>query len=343
MIAGIVINLTRTGWTAMMRRILAAFLFLLLTATLCQAVEFSQPLLCDYGTNCYIQNYVDVDASSREHDYSCGVLSYDGHKGTDFRIPWADYLAGVEVVAAAPGTVLRVRDGVPDRDYRESKNAVDGIEAGNAVIIRHEDGLATIYAHMKRGSVRVRPGDKVKRGQVLGLVGLSGKTVFPHVHFGVMRKDKIICPFLGEQASALGQCGVPAQSLWTREALTAFTYKPAGLIRAGFYGYQPSLLDTLRKPLNKTVSTHARVFVFAVTVYGVRTGDSIRMRILDPKGNVFVQNTMPADHNQAQRMVLIGKRIGDKPGWPLGTYRGEYELLRNSEVIVRVSRTVEVL
>jgi hypothetical protein len=326
----------------MMRRLISALLLFLFSAFPCLAAEFSQPLICDYGQDCFIQNYVDVDPSPEWRDFTCGSLSYDGHKGTDFRVPWADYKKGVEVVAAAPGTVLRVRDGVPDRDYSEDRRAVDGIEAGNAVIIRHDDGLETMYAHMKKGSVRVRPGDKVKRGQVLGLVGLSGMTVFPHLHFGVRRQDQIICPFLGEEASKKGQCGVQPDPLWTPETGTRLAYIPAGLLQAGFFASQPSLPEVLRIPMVKSLSSYSRVLIYAVTAFGVRAGDLIRMRIFAPSGELFVQNSMPVKRNQAQRMVLIGKKRGDKPAWPTGTYRGQYQLLRNGKIIVEDLSTVEV-
>ena len=326
----------------MMRRLSFALILCLLAVLPCLAAEFSQPLICDYGKDCFIQNYVDVDPSEQWSDYTCGSLSYDGHKGTDFRVPWADYKAGVEVVAAAPGTVLRVRDGVDDIDYSENRHSVDGVEAGNAVIIRHDDGLETMYAHMKKGSVRVRPGDEVRRGQVLGLVGLSGMTVFPHLHFGVMRQGKVICPFLGEEASARMQCGVQAAPLWNPETGTRLDYIPAGLLQAGFSATRPSLPDVLRTPPAKTLSSYSRALIYVVTAYGVRAGDLIRMRIFAPSGEVFVQNSMPVERNQAQCMVLIGKKRGVKPAWPTGTYQGQYQLMRDGKVIVEAIRTIEV-
>ena len=45
------------------------------------------PLLCEVGHTCFIQNYVDADPSPAARDYQCGTLTYDGHNGTDFRIP----------------------------------------------------------------------------------------------------------------------------------------------------------------------------------------------------------------------------------------------------------------
>ena len=326
----------------MIRRLSFVLILFLLSVLPCLAAEFSQPIICDYGKDCFIQNYVDTDPSEEWSDYTCGPLSYDGHKGTDFRVPWADYKEGVEVVAAAPGTVLRVRDGVPDREVSRSRRSVDGIEAGNAVIIRHDDGLETMYAHMKKGSVRVRPGDKVKRGQVLGLVGMSGMTVFPHLHFGVMRKGKVVCPFLGEEASARMQCGIEGVPLWTAETGNRLAYIPSGLLQAGFFAYKPSLPEVLRIPMVERLSSYSRILIYAVTAFGVRSGDLIRMRIFAPSGEVFVQNSKPVDRDQAQHLSFIGKKRGEKPAWPTGTYTGQYQLLREGEIVVEAIHTVEV-
>eukprot|EP00828_Plagiopyla_frontata_P002649 TRINITY_DN10501_c0_g1_i1.p1 TRINITY_DN10501_c0_g1~~TRINITY_DN10501_c0_g1_i1.p1 ORF type:complete len:289 (-),score=57.03 TRINITY_DN10501_c0_g1_i1:410-1276(-) len=133
-------------------------------------------------------------------------------------------------------------------------------------------------------------------------------TVFPHLHFGVMRQGKVICPFLGEEASAQEQCGVQGHPLWTSETGTRLAYIPAGLLQAGFFASQPTLPEVLRIPPVPALSSYSRVLIYAVTAFGVRAGDLIRMRIYAPSGELFVQNSMPVARNQAQRMVLIGKK-----------------------------------
>jgi hypothetical protein len=140
------------------------------------AVELGLPVDCTPGRDCFIQNYVDNDPGPGRRDYACGPLSYDGHVGTDFRVPdRAAMLRGVAVVAAAPGVVRATRDGMADISIRETgREAVAGREAGNSVLIDHGDGWETQYSHLRRDSVRVHPGDRVKAGAVLGLIGLSG-------------------------------------------------------------------------------------------------------------------------------------------------------------------------
>ncbi|MBM4038768.1 MAG: M23 family metallopeptidase [Planctomycetes bacterium] len=92
-----------------------------------------------------------------------------------------DYLCfGREILAPADGVVTEAIDGVRD-NVPGSMNPLSAI--GNAVIIRHREHEVSLLAHFKQGSVRVRAGDKVKKGQVLGLCGNSGNSSEPHIHF----------------------------------------------------------------------------------------------------------------------------------------------------------------
>ena len=70
--------------------------------------------------------------------------------------------------------------------------------AGNHVIVDLGGGHFALWAHLRPGSLRVKVGDHVKRGQVLGLVGNSGNSSEPHLHFQVM-----------DGPSSLGSEGVP--------------------------------------------------------------------------------------------------------------------------------------
>ena len=98
-----------------------------------EAIELSLPIDCEIGVTCEVQNYVDLDPSSQARDYQCGNRTYNGHKGVDFRLPsLRAQRAGVNVLTAAPGRVLRVRDGMPDMSVRErGVAAVNGRECGN--------------------------------------------------------------------------------------------------------------------------------------------------------------------------------------------------------------------
>ena len=65
---------------------------------------------------------------------------------------------------------------------------------GNYVKIKHNDGAVSIYMHMKHGTVTVKVGDKVKRGQRLGYMGNTGRSTGAHLHFGLLLGGKYVDP-----------------------------------------------------------------------------------------------------------------------------------------------------
>ena len=92
-----------------------------------------------------------------------------------------DYFAfGREVLAPANGTVTDVINGVRD-NVPGSMNPYSAL--GNAVFIQHREYEVSVLAHLKLGSITVKVGDKVKRGQIIGLCGNSGNSSEAHLHY----------------------------------------------------------------------------------------------------------------------------------------------------------------
>ncbi len=98
---------------------------------------------------------------------------------------------GQPVVAAAGGRVVRVRNDIPEvppgtgtRDNPTLRTVNDF--GGNGVVIRIRAGVYALYGHMVPGSVRVNEGDQVETGERLGLLGNTGNTSAPHLHFGLI-------------------------------------------------------------------------------------------------------------------------------------------------------------
>ena len=108
----------------------------------------------------------------------------DGHTGVDIAIRDGKAMAaGVTVVAAASGRVGRVREGVSDQDARTTggDSAAKDQSCGNGVLVDHGGGWQSLYCHLRRGSIVVRPGQTVKTDDPLGRVGLSGETEYPRL------------------------------------------------------------------------------------------------------------------------------------------------------------------
>jgi len=92
-------------------------------------------------------------------------------------------------LAVSDATVVSTVDGLPEQVPGQYPSGISLTDAdGNNVILDLGSGNYAMYAHLKTGSVRVHKGDKVHTGQVLGLVGNTGNSVAPHLHFQLMNK-----------------------------------------------------------------------------------------------------------------------------------------------------------
>lgn len=91
-----------------------------------------------------------------------------------------DYYAyGQDVLAMVDGVVVTAIEGIPDSVPGE----IDGsYVTGNLVVLRHDGGVHSAYAHLAPGSLKVKQGDRVRRGQVIGACGNSGYSSEPHLH-----------------------------------------------------------------------------------------------------------------------------------------------------------------
>jgi hypothetical protein len=94
---------------------------------------------------------------------------------------------GDEVHSATAGTVVGVVDDIPNTPAGAFPPAITAERAGgNHVVVSFGGGHYAFYAHLQPGTVRVKVGQKVKVGQTLGLLGNSGNSNAPHLHFHVM-------------------------------------------------------------------------------------------------------------------------------------------------------------
>jgi len=98
------------------------------------------------------------------------------------------YGYGADVLAVADGVVAQTLDGVPQNVPGIASRAVPITSeniGGNHVVLDIGNGHYAFYAHLQPGSLRVKLGDRVRRGQVIALLGNSGNSTAPHLHFHI--------------------------------------------------------------------------------------------------------------------------------------------------------------
>jgi murein DD-endopeptidase MepM/ murein hydrolase activator NlpD len=327
----------------------AVLLVPLVLAAPAAAQKFEQlalPIDCAPGADCWVVRYVDHDPGPGVRDYRCGGLSGDGHKGTDIAISdLAAMAVGVEVRAAAAGVVDALRDGMADTSVDEiGRAAIGGRECGNGIRIAHGDGWTTWYCHLRRGSLMVEQGDAVEAGQALALVGLSGDTSFPHLHFDVRHGDEVVDPFVGTAPAA--DCGPGAQPLWIPAVMDQLAYRPVLLTSAGFATAAPDKED-VRRGWHRLAAlpVTSPALVLWVGGYWVEAGDRVSFRLRGPDGGTAVDHTIEIEKDQARWLGFAGTA---RPGmtWPAGTYAGEVLLERETAdgpLRVTLERSVELL
>ncbi|MBI5610772.1 MAG: M23 family metallopeptidase [Deltaproteobacteria bacterium] len=128
------------------------------------------------------------------------------HYGVDFAAA-----TGTPIYAAADGTLV---------------SAHRAGAAGNMVRLRHVDGYVTEYMHLHRFATNLKAGDSVRKGQVIGQVGTTGRSTGPHLHFGVKKNGAYLDP------TGLGEVLEPALPARDRKAFDAHATEMLRLIDA---------------------------------------------------------------------------------------------------------------
>jgi murein DD-endopeptidase len=145
-------------------------------------------------------DYVRVDAAGK-------TVSGDRARNENF------YAQNEEAIAVADGIVVGTKDSIPENIPGVTSRAVPitlETVGGNYVILDISGGRYAFYAHLQPGSLRVRTGDRVRRGDVIGLVGNSGNSTEPHLHFhladGITPLGAEGIPYVHDAFELLGRC-----------------------------------------------------------------------------------------------------------------------------------------
>ncbi len=312
-------------------------MFFLVAAPLRAEPGLTLPLACDPGRDCWPVRYVDHDPGPGLRDYRGGRRTEDGHNGTDLAIADRKRLAeGVAVLSAAAGVVLRTRDGEPDFALVEQgPKAVADRQCGNGLLIRHADGLETQYCHLRRGSIMVRQGDRLPAGALLGYVGMSGETSFPHLHFTVRRDGRVLDPFT---AAAAGEDA----AAWAPGLRQKLAYRPAVLTGIGIAVGRVERRD-LEAGFHDYVSLPVTAPALVVWVRGFwfEKGNRFEFWFGSLEGSAGVDARRRIGRSRSFAFYYAGKK---RPvsGWVPGSYRLRAVLRRGDEE-VGVSRAIELL
>ena len=121
---------------------------------------------------------------------------------------------GAQVLAVADGTVVGIDDSLEDQKPGNLPDpatiTIDNVD-GNHIVLDLGGGVYAFYAHLQKGSLAVKPGDRVKRSQVLAKLGNTGNSSAPHLHFHLMQSRSVLCsngiPYAIDTFAAAGNAG----------------------------------------------------------------------------------------------------------------------------------------
>jgi murein DD-endopeptidase MepM/ murein hydrolase activator NlpD len=195
------------------------------------------------NTSSHRRTLVVVDGKARIAQRFATDWTRIGADGLAFRgdpaknTNWSAY--GAEVLAVANARVAGIKDGIPENDPTADKKAVPitlETVGGNYIILDLGNGYFAFYAHLQPNSLKVKIGDKVRRGQILALLGNSGQSDAPHLHFHIT-----------DDNSTLGSEGVP----YVFESFDMLGILPSKklLIEGGWKPQQSSTIDKRRLEL----------------------------------------------------------------------------------------------
>jgi len=291
------------------------------------AVGFAWPLRLAAGSSDPgyhgVSGFVDHDSRYPNflQDYACGSRTYDlasgyNHKGTDYFLwpfSWNKMDASeVEVIAAAAGVIVGKSDGNYDRSCSMSGGQ------WNAVYVQHADGVTVWYGHLKAGSVTSKGiGASVAAGEYLGVVGSSGNSTGPHLHFEVYdAAAKLVDPYQGA-------CNIPP-SLWIAQR----PYADSAINRLATHFSPPNFNNPCPNPdtpnLRDAYAPGERVY-FASYFRDQRIGQVTTYTIYKPDGTIFStwSNTFNVDYSASYWYWSLTLPTSA----PLGTWRFEATFL----------------
>ncbi len=283
-------------------------------------LKFRLPLNGAQGLRWTINNFVDLAGRKNQlRDYrgktGRNAKTYDNHAGIDFDVPnFRAMQRNYAIVAAAPGVVERIKENQFD------KNTNCNRKIWNAVLIRHNNGFTSTYGHLKKNSVPVKVGQRVKAGQKIGVVGSSGCSYHPHLHFEVRDcANRVVDPMQSNMFRTKPNYNSPLRLMDL--ALKAGPFK--------------SYVALQKPPLNNTKSILlAQKLGIGLYVSGSKAQDLYRVRFINPDGRPAFKHEVRLSKDFDLSLWRFDAKFGRRGLWTVQIFLNNKKV-RTAKVRVR--------
>lgn len=313
-------------------------------------IELILPASCRLEENCWFVNYPDIDTTEGIKDYNNGIFTYNGSFGTEIAIQsLLQMQKGIPVVAAQDGTVIFTTNNFKDNlPLAQGINVNEMPFCGNSVVLEHGLGWQTVYCHLKKGSVSVKKGDFIRKGNKIAEVGASGRAVFPHLYFAVLRDGVSFDPFTGRQLSVNKEGEGKAEMkqykpFWAPVVKDKLPYREVAVVNVGVATEDPTL-DSIKEGKYQDVEIQTTIDSIVLWIYGFhfQKGDFIKAVLQNPAGTrvSYEMKTISTDEREKAAFFRIPK---PKDGWKAGKYKGSFEVMRpGSKLVYEYSASFEI-
>ncbi len=275
------------------------------------SITFRWPLLKQDWNHVF--HYVDLDAGAATKDWNCGAVTYDTHRGNDMTI--RDFLEmdqGRFIVAGAAGTVTIAGDGNYDRNTAPCCY-------NNYVDIVHADGTHSLYLHLRKWSSMVAAGDSVYAGQPIGLVGSSGDSSNPHLHFEIYDAAN------NAYEPHAGPCRA-GSTLWNAPQPPHVSQNAMDVADAGLHVWQPWYWFIVQPPpqMKHVWQNAANALYFWIKFTDAHPGDVSNVRLFDPSNVKYAESSFT--HTAFAAWDWLYFQFFMPTSGSLGTWRFEYRI-----------------
>ncbi len=277
------------------------------------AIELAFPVACTIMSDCWVTNHVDMRGTTNlSEDYMCGKKTIPQSKLTHISLgSLSQAEKNYAVIAVADGEV-------------ESAENVGGY-CGNRIVLSHDSGWKSSYCHLKPNSFVIRAGQDVKRGQIMAALGMSGRTEWPRLAFGLTRNGMVFDPFSGR--TAIEGCDTQSKPLWVGGMNPP--YEPAHVTTIGFTKRFPTNQDIMDGLLSaQSETTEIRRLSLWGMLMNTMPNDRITLKIETPDGRILKEESLTIENNKRYFPIYLTVSRNHRI-WDAGQYRGIITITRN--------------